>query len=107
MGFQFLYSRSIVPWFNAYCLYLSRLAFKQYKLSSPAPIVTEVIIDYQGRAEMRLIWGESFSSSTMMSCKNMCIMKKAIDKCDYVWDFPFSAKSVLCARLTLIPIDLL
>lgn len=33
---------------------------------------------------MRLIWGESFSSSAMMSCKNMCIMKKGIDKCDYV-----------------------
>ena len=45
MGFQFFYSRSIVPWFNAYCLYLSRLAFKQYKLNSPAPpIVTEVLV---------------------------------------------------------------
>ena len=51
---------------------------------------------------MRLIWGESF---LMMSRKNMFIMKKAIDKCDYVWDFPFSAKSVSCSRLTLIPID--
>ena len=45
MGFQVFHSHSIVPWLNAYCLYLSRLAFKQCKLSSPAPpIVTEVLV---------------------------------------------------------------
>lgn len=54
------------------------------------------MVDYQGRAEMRLIWGESFSSSAMMSCKNMCIMKKGIDKCDYVGFSIFPKILVMC-----------
>lgn len=45
---------------------------------------------------MRLIWGESFSSSAMMSCKNMCIMKKGIDKCDYVGFSIFPKILVMC-----------